>query len=207
MANYWNDFSKNTPEVFNGDVISVFDIRNLNGYYNITINIIKYCDVIYSKMVGNIKTRALFSGGYILTNDNYIGFVIDKNNIVNLVGGMTSTEDFINDKYDSNLCMTREFKEEIGLDINSDKFDYSIVYIKYPKDSEDAMSYYPVGLIYEIKTDYSKDESNDLFNNLKHDNEINSILFLKFDEHSNLGKYLKKDYIDELYNLIINKRR
>ena len=127
MANYWNDFSKNTPEVFNGDVISVFDIRNLNGYYNITINIIKYCDVIYSKMVGNIKTRALFSGGYILTNDNYIGFVIDKNNIVNLVGGMTSTEDFINDKYDSNLCMTREFKEEIGLDINSDKFDYSIL--------------------------------------------------------------------------------
>ena len=35
IANYWNDFSKNTPEVFNGEVISVFDIRNLNGYYNI----------------------------------------------------------------------------------------------------------------------------------------------------------------------------
>ena len=38
----------------------------------------------------------------------------------------------INNKYESDLCLTREFKEEIGLDINSDKFNYNIKYIKYP---------------------------------------------------------------------------
>ena len=154
-------------------------------------------------MVGNIKTRSLFSGGYILTNDNYICFVIDKNSIMNLVGGMASIEDFIKDKYNPNLCIAREFKEEIGLDINSDKFIYSIKYIKYPNDIEDIKFHYSVGLIYEIRADYSKDELDYLFNHSKHDNEIKSIFYLKLNECANLNEYIKKDYIDELYSLII----
>lgn len=203
ISKYWNDFSKDKPEMFNGDVVSVSDIRELNGKYKLTLECINFNDVVYSKMVGKIKTRALFSGGYILTSDNYIGFVIDRRNIVNLVGGMASIEDFVDDKYDPNLCMVREFKEELGLDIDSDKFDYVIKYIKCPSDSENMQSYYPIGLIYEIKTDYSKEELSSLFNDSKHDNEINSILFLSFDDSDKLKQYTKNAYIDELYRLIL----
>ena len=202
ISNYWDDFSKNKLDMFNGDVLSVSNIKELNGDYNITINIIKFSDVVYSKMVGNIRTRSLFSGGYILTNDNYVCFIIDKNNNVSLAGGMASKEDFVNDKYNPNLCIAREFKEEIGLDINSDKFNYSIKYIKYPNDIEDKKFHYPVGVLYEIRTEYNKDEFDSLFNNLKHDNEIKSILYLNLDEYADLSEYSKKDYIDELYSLI-----
>lgn len=203
IVKYWNDFSKDKTEIFNGDVVSVQDINESNDDYKLTLNIIKFSDVVYSKMVGKIKTRALFSGGYILTSDNYIGFVIDRRNIVNLVGGMASIEDFVDDKYDPNLCMVREFKEELGLDIDSDKFDYVIKYIKCPSDSENMQSHYPIGLIYEIKTDYSKEELSSLFNDSKHDNEINSILFLSFNDSDKLKQYTKNAYIDELYRLIL----
>ena len=201
---YWNNYIKDKFDVFNGDVLSVSDIIELDEDYKLTINIIKFSNVIYSKMVGKIKTRALFSGGYILTRDNYIGFVVKMNNIVNLAGGMASIEDFIDGKYNPDLCMKREFKEEIGLDIDDDKFNYIIKYIKYPSDKENIKSHYPVGLIYEIKTNYSKDELNTLFNRSKHDNEIKAILFLNFNDWSKLNKYTRKGYIDELYHLIIN---
>ena len=75
-------------------------------------------------------------------------------------------------------------------------------YLKYPSESENIKSHYPVGIIYEIKVDYSKDELDSLFNKLEHDNEIKSILYLKLDENVNLDKYTKKEYIDELYGLI-----
>lgn len=203
IVRYWNDFCKDKTEFFDGDVVSVSDITELNNDYKVAINILKYSDVIYSKMVGNITTRALFSGGYVLTSDNYIGFVIDRKNRVNLAGGMASTEDFINDQYDPSLCMIREYKEEIGLDIDSDKFNYVIKYIKYPGDNEKNQNYYPVGVIYEIKTEYSKKELIDLFDKLKHDNELNSIFFLNFNDFSKLNNYKKNSYVDELYRLII----
>ena len=202
IDNYWNKFSKEHPDMFNGDVLSVSSIEELDGDYNLTINAIEFCDIVYAKMVGNIKTRSLFSAGYILTNDNYVCFLINKNNIVNLFGGMASLEDFRDDTYDPNLCIEREFKEETGLDINSEKINYSMKYLKYPSESENIKSHYPVGIIYEIKVDYSKDELDSLFNKLEHDNEIKSILYLKLDENVNLDKYTKKEYIDELYGLI-----
>ena len=205
IVKYWNDFSKDKTEIFNGDVVSVQDINETNDDYKLTLNIIKFSDVVYSKMVGKIKTRALFSGGYILTSDNYIGFVIDRRNTLNLVGGMASTEDFINNKYNPNLCMFREFKEELGIDIECDKFNSVIKYIKYPAGSENTQSHYPTGLIYEIKTNYTKEELSSLFNTSKHDNEINSILFLNYDDCDKLSQYTKKDYIDELYRLIIKE--
>lgn len=202
IYNYWNQFSNKNPNVFNGNVISVSKIESHNDNYNLTINIIKFCDVIYSKMIGNIKTRVLFSGGYIITKDNYIGFVINKNNIVNLAGGMAADEDCINGKYNPNLCIEREFKEELGIDINSDKFNYCIKYLKCPSEDELSKNYYSMGLIYEIRTDYNKEELNDLFNNLNHDDEVISLLFLKQNEFFKLNEYVKKDYIDELCDLI-----
>ena len=99
-------------------------------------------------------------------------------------------------------AIKREVKEEIGLDITDDRFVFNIKYLKCPNEKEDEKAYYPVGLIYEIKTDYTKQELNDLFSVMEHDSELKFLIFLKKNEHSKLDGYAKKDYIDSLYNLI-----
>ena len=198
----WKDFCQSNSHVFNGDVLSVLNIEELNQNFTIDVGWIKFCDVIYGKLVGNIKTRTLFLGGYLLTNDNYICLAQDQNNIINLIGGMASVEDFVNNEYKPELCLIRECKEEIGLDITNNNFNYNLRYLKYPVDTETSKSHYPVGLIYEIKTKYSKQEINNFFVNGEHDNEIESLIFFKPSEYHLLNEFQKKDYIDNLCELI-----
>lgn len=202
ILNYWNQYCKNNPNVFNGYVISASNIEQYDDDYNITINIIKYCDSIYSRMIGKIKTRIIFSGGYIITKDNYICFAINENDVVNLIGGVASLEDISNSNYNPDLCLIREFKEEIGLNLMDKNFIFNIKYLKCPKENECDCKYYSTGLIYEIKSNYNKKELIDLFNNSNHDDEIISLLFLKSNEFFKLKKHNKKDYIDELCELI-----
>ena len=202
ILNYWNQYCKNNPNVFNGYVISASNIEQYDDDYNITINIIKYCDSIYSRMIGKIKTRIIFSGGYIITKDNYICFAINENDVVNLIGGVASLEDISNSNYNPDLCLIREFKEEIGLNLMDKNFVFNIKYLKCPKENECDCKYYSTGLIYEIKSNYNKKELIDLFNNSNHDDEIISLLFLKSNEFFKLKKHNKKDYMDELCELI-----
>lgn len=196
----WEEFHKNNPNSFNGDVLSAFDIDDDNCVIN--MEWIKFADVVYGKNGGNLKTRSLFSGGYIITNDNYIGIVLDYKNILNLIGGMASKDDFFNGEYRSELCLIRETKEELGIDIKDDKFSFNLKYLKYPKDDEDMKFYYTVGLLYEIKTSYSREEIENLFKTQKHDHEINSLIFFKPSEYNVLKNYQKRDYLFELFELI-----
>lgn len=198
ISEYWKEFSKEKNDVFDGDVIAVSNIEENDLSYDITINLIKYSELIFSKKI-NIGLKALFSGGYIITSDNYVCFALNKNNKINLVGGMASIDDILNNKYNPNLCMIREFKEEIGLNLNSDKFKYNIKYIKNSNENEKNNS---IGLIYKINTNYTKDELNNLFINNNHDDELKELIFLRKNELSRLDSYDKVVYINELYSLI-----
>ena len=201
IESFWKKYSKENPELFNGYVVSVQEIKELeDNSYDITINLLKYCEISYSKIIGNIKTRPFFSGGYIKTKDNYICFVIKQNSVVDLVGGLASNEDFVNDIYNPDMCLIREFKEEMGIDITSKNID--IKYLKYPNEIENEKSFFFLGIIYEIKLDLSMEELNALFKSKNHDDELKSLLFLKDDDYNILDKYDKKNYIDELFNLI-----
>ena len=202
ILNHWEQFIKNREDAQNEDVLTVSDIKEDNGDLRVVINWIKYCDIMYSKMKGNIKTRSVFSGGYVVTSDNYVCFAVDKNDSINLIGGMASKKDFVNSEYNPDKCIIREFKEEIGLDILKSGFYFRIKYLKLPNEEENKKFYYPVGLIYEIKADYTMKDFNNLFNTKKHDSELKSLIFLKNKEQNKLDKYTKKSYIDELYNLI-----
>ena len=201
ISKCWKDYSRDRKDDFDGEVIAVTNISSKEDIYDITISVIKYSELIYSKMIKEIKIKALFSGGYIITRDNYICFALNKKNVINLVGGLASSEDIVNSTYDSSLCMLREFKEELGLNLNDNKFRYSIKYIKYSTE-EDIKKNHSIGLIYEIKTDYTKDELNNLFISMNHDNELKELIFLRKNEISKLNEYDKVVYIDELYSLI-----
>ena len=205
INSFWIKESSKRSDVFDGDIFSAVDIIEKGEVFNITICQIKFSDLIYSKYVGNIKTRAIFSGGYIITSDNYYCLVLDKTNNINLVGGMACPLDTENGVYNPDICLLREAYEEIGIDINSDKFNYSIKYLKCPNNEENLKNNYSVGTLYEIKTSYTKDELNNIFLNSNHDNEIISLITFKKDDFSKYDGYQKKDYIDELYSLICDE--
>lgn len=204
IAKFWKKYSQKHDEVFDGDVLSVMSIEEDSLEYMIHIAKIKFSEVMYGKLVGNIQTRSLFSGGYLLTNDGYIGFALGKNNLINLIGGLPSKDDFVGDSYRPELCLRRECKEETGLDILSDDFNYELKYIKCPNDNQSLVSHYPIGTIYEIETKYNKSDLENIFQNLAHDKELKSFVFFKANEYSLWDDFNKKDYIDELVELIVH---
>ena len=65
--------------------------------------------------------------------------------------------------------------------------------------------HYPVGTLFEIKSNYTKDQLIELFNSNKHDNEVKELKFYNIDNYKEVyscdGKY-KADYLDELFALL-----
>lgn len=199
---FWNEFSKTHPDAFNDDVLTVLNIEEESMNYIINLGIAKFSDIVYGKLKGQIKTRTLFSGGYLLTNDDYICFTLDKNDVLNLIGGMASLEDFSDNYNNAYKCLVREFKEEMGLDILKDDFQYVLKYIKCPDVNEENANHYPIGTIYEIITKYSKNDILKIFKSNGHDQEIKELLFFKLEDLEKTNNYNKKDYITDLVELI-----
>ncbi len=202
IREYWDFFFSKHPTTFDGDVLSVFNIEEENLDFKVNMELIKYSYIVYAQRYGKIKTRSLFSSGYIITSDNYIGLVVDQRNRIDLVGGMASLEDISNNEYRPEKCLAREVKEEIGMDLFSNNTKVTLKYFNYPSKKENEKNHYPVGLIYEIKTDYTMKDIRKIFDNTKRDGEIKDIIFLEHDNYKILKGYRKRDYLDELLSLI-----
>ena len=148
------------------------------------------------------KTRALFSGGYVITSDGYYCVAADQNMDINLIGGLASLLDIKDGNYNPELCLIREFKEEIGADIKGEGFSYELRYIKVPAGDE---IYFPVGLIYEVKTSLSKKELEKLFTENAHDNELDSLVFFEKDEKTVFANNTRRPYLNELFDIIFDR--
>ena len=144
-------------------------------------------------------TRTLFSGGYVITCDGYYCLAVDTNGDINLIGGVSSVRDTDGGIFDPEHCLIREFREEIGVDISGEDFEYDLKFIKVPEGKE---IYFPVGLLYEVRTKHTKDELEFIFQNSAHDNELQSIKFLNRYEKEILGQNTRRPYITELFDLI-----
>ena len=189
--------------------------NNVNNYYNgnmycatkfdVSIPVIsfsktKFASLMYAKRTNKIIINSLFSSSYIKTSDNYIGVVLNSNNRLNAIGGMASDEDIIDNKFDYNKCLIREFKEELGIDLNNnDMFDIKLKYLKYPNRNENGS----IGTLFEIKTNYTSNELQEIFNNSEHDTEVKQLMFYNQDNLDELYNYDNKIvYLDELFKLI-----
>ena len=189
--------------------------NNVNNYYNgnmycatkfdvsiplISFSKTKFASLMYAKRTNKIIINSLFSSSYIKTSDNYIGVVLNSNNRLNTIGGMASDEDIIDNKFDYNKCLIREFKEELGIDLNNnDMFDIKLKYLKYPNRNENGS----IGTLFEIKTNYTSNELQEIFNNSEHDTEVKQLMFYNQDNLDELYNYDNKIvYLDELFKLI-----
>ena len=200
----WIKFSKdkNPKDFFDGDIYCVTDIDE--NVPLISISKTKYSYLIYAQKTNKLVIRSLFSAGYIRTSDNYVCIILNNRNRLNTIGGMANNRDIKDDKFDYDGCLIREFKEELGIELNSNlNFKIKLEYLKYPQGKDLDDSFYPVGTLYEIKTKYTKDELIDIFNNSKHDCEVKNLKFYNQDNYNEIYSYDKKEeYLDELFNVL-----
>lgn len=198
IERFWAEYCSKHPEAYSEKILNLFGSEETAHGIRLIIGWINYYEAFYSKIAGNIQTRNLFSGAYIITSDGYYCVAVDWNSEINLIGGVASAEDFENGKYIPEKCLVRECKEEMGIDITDDHFSYELKYLKITSGDE---NYFPTGLIYEVKTDYTKSEIEELFMTNAHDNELQAIKFLRPDDSEVLAGSRRK-YIFELFDMM-----
>lgn len=196
---FWAEICRKNPHAYSEHVLSVMETKQDGMNYALTIGWIRFHESFYSKMVGNIKTRTLFSGGYILTEDGYFCVALDKRPTINLIGGVASADDFTDGQYDPELCLIREFKEEIGMDITDEHFCYKLRYIR---TTPDDVKYAPFGLLYEVRTTLKKEELKVLFEKNARDDELQCLLFFRPGDYSIFEQYEQRPYLRELFERI-----
>jgi 8-oxo-dGTP pyrophosphatase MutT (NUDIX family) len=201
----WNEFikDKNSDSFYDGDIYCVTDIDDKIPLIKISKS--KFSCLYYARKTNEITVRSLFSGGFITTSDNYVCIILNnRNNKLNAIGGMADNKDFINNKFDYYKCLVREFMEELGFDLVDDSnFDAILRFLKYPSGEELNKAYYPVGTLYEIKTNYTKDQLIDMFNKNKHDREVKELRFFNSNNYKEIYSYKSKtDYLDELFSIL-----
>ena len=179
----WNSFIKNKNNYWDGDIFCVTDIDLKEG--SIEIGKTKYSSLVYAKMAKDLTIRSLFASILLMTKDNKYVIIKNNHNCINLIGGMADKMDFINNQFFPDLCIKREVLEETGIDLTNPKqvINYQIKYLKIPENGE---NYYPIGILYIGKLNFTSDEFKEYMNNKKHDNEISEIYYLKKEECLNL---------------------
>lgn len=209
IDSFWKKFKEENPKAYNESIVVSSNICECNNSFEIVAKKSFFSSVVYAKLKKKIKIRPLFSGGYIVTKDNYVGvvtnnqYILSKDNMLNLIGGMASTKDIVDGEYRCDECIKREVKEELGLDIDDSDFEYEVKYLKYPSKEDEDISCYPIGVIYEIRTSYTRDELTGIFENNIHDNEVKSIVFFSKDNYKDILKYKnRKEYLDELWKFL-----
>lgn len=208
IKEYWEKLKKEKDFLHENQILNVSNLIINNNNYIIELEETTFSNFMYSKKYdGDI--RALFSGAYILTSDNFVVCVLNhyyENELefetLNLVGGMSDAKDIIAGKYSSETCLKREFKEELGLDLEEENWTIQLKYLKYPSENENPVGY-PIGTIYEIKTSNTKAQLEKMFKEALHDNEVKELVFFSKENYKEIYNYEhKKQYMPELFEKI-----
>lgn len=205
----WNKIKKEHSFLHENQILIVTNFINKDDNYTIELKETSFSNYMYAKKNGDI--RALFSGAYILTSDQYMVCVLNhyyenelKFEMLNLVGGMADAVDIVDNEYQSDKCLKREMKEELGFDLDDENWHIQLKYLKYPSQLESPVNY-AIGTIYEIKTSYTKEQLIKMFNENRHDFEVKELIFFSKDNYKEIYNYeQKKQYMPELFELIYN---
>ncbi len=211
ITDNWSNLIKKSDLLHEGKILVVSNFSVNEADYEIELEETMFSHLMYAKTFNSVDIRCMFSGAYIVTSDNYVVSVLNNvykgntHQTLNLVGGMSDTKDIVDGKYSCKRCLEREFKEELGLDLYNSKNTIKLKYIKYPSENENPFGY-AIGTIFEIKTDYTKVQFQEMFENSEHDNEINSLVFFSKENYKDIYNFEhKKEYMPELWEKIFEK--
>lgn len=208
VQEYWQKIQQEKDFLTETKILIVSNFEIIRNNYTIELKETTFSNYMYAKECGG-DIRAMFSGAYILTEDQFVMCVLNnyyENELefetLNLVGGMSDAKDIINGMYSSEKCLKREFKEELGLNLEDDNWNIQLKYLKYPSENENPVGY-PIGTIYEIKTSYTKAQLEKMFEESSHDNEVKELIFFSKGTYKEIYNYEhKKTYLPELFKKI-----
>lgn len=194
---YWKEFIKNKKDYWDGDI---FVVTNVDSNDNIMeISKTKFSSLVYSKMNKDLIIRPLFTSILLKTKDNK--YIITKNNHnnINLIGGLADNQDFKDGNFIPYFCVHREVLEEIGIDLNNNSqvLYYNMKFLKVPTNDE---NYYPIGILYTGKLNFTSEDFEKYISNNNFDGEIKNCYFYSTEECLNLN--LKKTDVSYLKEFI-----
>lgn len=207
---YWEQLQEESSLLKEGKILVVSNFIDDSDSYNFELKETTFSHYMYEKKYENMDLKCMFSGAYIVTSDNYVCAVLNnaykgKNyEELNLPGGMADFKDIVNNEYSPLINLKREFKEELGFDLNDSNYEINLKYVKCPSDLEDSFGY-PIGMIYEVKTVYTKEQLLNMFDNNIRDIEIKDLVFFNKDNYKDIYDYeYKKGYMLELWEKLFN---
>ena len=139
VVHYWNKLQQETKLLKEGNILVVVNFITNGNDFEVELKETTFSNFMYAKenKIGDL--RVMFSGAYILTADEYVVCVLNnyyenelKFETLNLVGGIADAEDIVNGEYSSQKCLKREFKEELGFDLEGNDWKIQLKYLKFP---------------------------------------------------------------------------
>lgn len=201
IKNNWQKFIKDKTSYWDGEIFVVSNINIDNKILEISKT--KFSSLVYAKETGNIKIYSLFSSILFKTLDNKYLVIKNNHDKLNIIGGMADINDFIDNYYSPYLCIKREIKEEIGLDIDNDKqiIEYKPSYLRIPNND----NYCPTGIVFTGVLNFSSKDFVNYMNNNSFDEEIKKCYFYSLEDCLNLD--LSDKDISYLKEILTNKEK
>ena len=163
---------------WNFNLLAVTNYDSVNNV--IEVGRAKYSWLIYSSNNNDLDINSLFVSILLRTIDGY--YVIIKNNHdkFNIIGGMVEETDLGSDKFNPDVCLRRELKEELNLDLDN-KNHISYYEVKYFKEPKPGNNY---GIVYRGVLNFNKSDFISYFEKCKSkfDGEISELLLLNKNE-------------------------
>ena len=192
---FWNDFIQGKDGYWDGDLLSVTNYSEED--HTIEVGKAKFSWLIYAKSHPGIDAHSLFVAILFQTLDGY--YVITKNNHqqLNMLGGIVEDEDIVTGTFHPDICLRRELKEELQLDLYAKEhvLTYQMKYLKVPESKGNY------GVLYTGVLNFTKEEFKNYFIQGKKnfDHEITDIFLLTKEE---VNKLKLNEDISYLYKLV-----
>lgn len=183
IQSLWTNFMKDkTPkDFFNGNVYLVTSIEEKANSLTINVGRSKYADLVFAKATKLLNVKSLFVASYIVTGAGDVIIIKNRRNRINTIGGMADRSDFENRYFNPFKCLSREWKEELGIILNDTERNFVPVpkYINLPNAEENLAPVFPVGILYEVKTTFSVEELKEILirNSSNTDGEVIDLMF------------------------------
>lgn len=144
IQKHWEDFKKDTPSLWNGELFCVNEYKEDEQTIEIICRKSNYAHYLYDERIGLPQKYACSSvgGGCLLeTADHYyvIGELEENTSFpfcMQLSGGNVDEQDIKDSQIDVLQTANRELQEELGLDLNQKEQSdfYEIKYIELPEE-------------------------------------------------------------------------
>lgn len=162
---FWNEQIKKNPTLRNGEVFTITNINHTSEELHVTVAKTDYKHYLYTLHHPDCDypCKVLYTCAAIITNDQHIVFgqmnrLTSTPRRLQFTGGGLEESDLEGNTFSLKRNLSKEVKEEMGLEIDSSTIQTFIPkYIKH-KGTHDFWA-----VIYEIVINYSAEEFNSLF--------------------------------------------